>query len=159
MDKSQTISLPDLATTAKLGTALASVLRPGDTVLLQGDLGMGKTTLARAVIEALTGIADAPSPTYTIVQTYPLEGGDELWHADLYRIEDEGELEEIGLEDAFDDAICLVEWPDRLGAACPVDHLEVDISAEPGDETKTRRARLTGRGSWEERVDDIRTGG
>jgi len=72
MDKSQTISLPDLATTAKLGTALASVLRPGDTVLLQGDLGMGKTTLARAVIEALTGIADAPSPTYTIVQTYPL---------------------------------------------------------------------------------------
>lgn len=140
--------------TRALGRFLAERLSPGDVVLLKGDLGAGKTTLARSIIAVLTGETDAPSPTYTLVQTYALAGGEELWHADLYRIEDEHELDELGLEDAFEDAICLIEWPDRLGAMLPAHYLELDIRIEAGEETGVRRVRLTGRGNWEERLDD-----
>lgn len=152
----RTCSLPfdDLAATRRFATRLADSLTTGDTVLLEGDLGTGKTTLARAVIARLCGIQDAPSPTYTLVQTYDCEDGRELWHADLYRIEAASELEELGLEDAFDAAICLVEWPDRLGDAVPADRLEIALSAAPGLETR-REARITGYGRWEERLDDI----
>lgn len=148
------IRLVDESATRDFGLRLAAHLKPGDIVLLEGDLGAGKTTLARAVIEALTGEQDAPSPTYTLVQTYELREGGELWHADLYRVEDEHELEELGLEDAFDFAICLIEWPDRLGAMRPNTYLELDIRPEPGEETGARRVRLTGRGQWEGRLDD-----
>lgn len=144
------------AETAAFGQRLASWLRAGDVVLLGGDLGAGKTTLARAVIETLTGADDVPSPTYTIIQTYDLNTGGELWHADLYRVEDEAELDELGLEDAFEDAICLIEWPDRLGAYRPQSYLALDITLEAGEETQVRRVRITGRGAWEERLDDFR---
>ena len=159
------IALPDLAAVQAFGDRMAGWLKPGDTVFLIGDLGAGKTTLARAVIAAACGIENAPSPTYTLVQTYPTQAGGEIWHADLYRIEDESELMELGLEDAFDSVIALVEWPDRLGAAAPRDRLEIAILAENGEmkgraeagaEDAPRRLVLTGHGRWEERLDDIR---
>lgn len=125
MGSSRTYSLAGLEATRRLGERLAAAFRPGDVVLLHGDLGAGKTTLARSVIAKMCGVEDAPSPTYTLVQVYDTLAGDELWHADLYRIEDAGELEELGLEDAFDTAICLVEWPDRLGGAVPANRLEI----------------------------------
>lgn len=154
MARTRSVFLQDLAATRRFGTGLADRLLPGDTVLLEGDLGTGKTTLARAVIARLCGVEDAPSPTYTLVQTYETQDGGELWHADLYRIEDASELEELGLEDAFDAAICLIEWPDRLGDACPPDRLEIALSAAAGLETG-REARITGFGRWEDRLDDV----
>lgn len=155
MGSSRTQSLDGLEATRRLGARLAAQLRPGDTVLLTGDLGAGKTTLARAVIAQMCGVEDAPSPTYTLVQLYETQAGDELWHADLYRIEAMSELEELGLEDAFETAVCLVEWPDRLGDAVPADRLEILLRAPDAGLESGREARITGFGRWEERIDDI----
>lgn len=149
------LTWPDLAATQAFGRRLAERLRAGDVVLLTGDLGAGKTALARSVIEVLTNVTDAPSPTYTLVQVYETRAGDALWHADLYRVEDDGELDEIGLEDAFDEAITLVEWPDRLGRWLPPDRLEISITHSGGGMDSEREARITGFGQWESRIDDL----
>ncbi|WP_417497345.1 tRNA (adenosine(37)-N6)-threonylcarbamoyltransferase complex ATPase subunit type 1 TsaE [Maricaulis sp.] len=155
MSQSPPLILSDIAATAALGHRLAAALRAGDVVCLAGDLGAGKTTLARQVIADLCGIDDAPSPTYTIVQVYETADSVPLWHVDLYRIDEPGELEQLGLEDAFDEAITLIEWPERLGAAMPADRLEISIAmAGTGVET-VREARITGFGNWESRVDAI----
>jgi tRNA threonylcarbamoyladenosine biosynthesis protein TsaE len=155
MSKLRTTSLPDLAATQAFGERLSSQLRGGDIVCLQGDLGAGKTTLARAVIARLTGVVDAPSPTYTIVQTYVTHDNVELWHADLYRIEHPDEFDEIGLHDAFDEAITLIEWPDRLGDQMPKDRLEISIIASADGMDTAREVRITGWGEWESRIDNI----
>ena len=126
------IALPGPADTDRLGAALARALRPGDALLLDGDLGAGKTALARAIIRALTGPEeDVPSPTFTLVQVYETRAGP-LWHADLYRLSHVDEIAELGLEDAFAEAICLVEWPGRLGPLVPARLLVVRI-LEAGD--------------------------
>lgn len=109
------IHLPDETATTMLGGELAPLLAPGDTLLLVGAVGAGKSHLARAIIQALLEHAEeVPSPTFTLVQTYNSPKF-EIWHADLYRLSDMSELAELGLDDAFQDAICLVEWADRLG--------------------------------------------
>ena len=102
--------------TAALARMLAATMRPGQTILLDGPVGAGKTHFARAFIRARQGDAaeDVPSPTFTLVQTYDDPMGAEIWHADLYRLTDPSELAELGLEEALQDAICLIEWPDRL---------------------------------------------
>lgn len=110
--------LPDAAATDRFGKALARALKPGDTVLLAGQIGAGKTCLARAAISALhlgTGQPEpeVPSPTFTLVQAYELPGI-QVWHADLYRLAEASEVTELGLEEAFGNDIVLVEWPDRL---------------------------------------------
>jgi tRNA threonylcarbamoyladenosine biosynthesis protein TsaE len=111
--------LADPHATEDLARTIAPRLRPGDTLLLAGPIGAGKTHFARALIRARTGHAEeVPSPTYTLVQTYD-DGEAEIWHADLYRLSDPGEVTELGLDEAFEDAICLVEWPDRLAAPPP----------------------------------------
>ncbi len=148
---SHQIALADSAATEALGARLAKVLRRGDVVCLSGGLGAGKTTLARGAIAAWTGSTEeAPSPTYTLVQTYEGAGG-ELWHVDLYRLKAPEEALELGLEDAFVAATCLIEWPERLGSYLPVERL--DIVLEPLD--GGRRATLTGHGAWRSRVDAI----
>lgn len=105
--------LADDAATAALGRQLAAVLRPGDLILLDGDLGAGKTALARSVIRSLVGDPrlDVPSPSFALVQPY-VAAGHPVLHADLYRLAGEDEVEELGLFDA-PDAIVLVEWPER----------------------------------------------
>ncbi|MGR3540063.1 MAG: tRNA (adenosine(37)-N6)-threonylcarbamoyltransferase complex ATPase subunit type 1 TsaE [Hasllibacter sp.] len=109
------IHLDDPQRTDRVGAAIASHLRPGDTVLLEGPLGSGKTHLARAIVRAVVGAdIEVTSPTFTIVQTYAAPAA-EIWHADLYRLRDPSELDEIGLRDAVGDVISLIEWPDRLG--------------------------------------------
>ena len=127
--------------TARLGRWLAACLRPGDTVLLQGPIGSGKSHLARSVIQSWLGqLEDVPSPTYTLVQTYG-EGGAEIWHADLYRLSHPDEVIELGLDDAFGRAICLVEWPERLAFLPePCWRVELEIAGEG------RVARLFGAG-------------
>lgn len=114
--------LPDADATAALANALAPLLRPGDTLLLQGQLGAGKSHFARAVIRALIGpggeSAEVPSPSFTLVQTYDTQKG-EVWHADLYRLSDPQEVLELGLDLAMEEAICLIEWPDRIAPDWP----------------------------------------
>ncbi|MCP3970058.1 MAG: tRNA (adenosine(37)-N6)-threonylcarbamoyltransferase complex ATPase subunit type 1 TsaE [Rhodobacteraceae bacterium] len=108
--------------TAAFAAGLAPLLRAGDTILLQGGLGAGKTHFARSLIQAWlarAGLAeDVPSPTFTLVQTY-CDGEAEIWHADLYRLTGPDEVTELGLEEAFGAAICLIEWPDRLKDLTP----------------------------------------
>jgi len=115
---------------------LAAQLAPGDAVLLSGNVGAGKTHFARgAILSLLDPPEDVPSPTFTLVQTYDGRTGS-IWHADLYRLTDISELEELGLDLAFQDAISFVEWPDRLGPLTPPDALFVDISAPSADDTR-----------------------
>ena len=102
-------------TTAALGVRIASLLRPGDVVALYGDLGAGKTTLARGILEGLGHEGDVASPTFPIVQPYeelPLP----VWHVDLYRIDDLDEIEELALDEALEEGVLLIEWPERLGS-------------------------------------------
>jgi tRNA threonylcarbamoyl adenosine modification protein YjeE len=122
-DGALTLTLDGAPATEALAARLASRLEAGDCLLLDGPVGAGKTTFARALVGARRAAAglrpeEVPSPTFTLVQTYATDGP-EIWHADLYRLGDPEEIAELGLEDAFAEAICLVEWPDRLGAAAP----------------------------------------
>jgi len=127
------LPLADADQTAALGRWLAPRLGAGDVILLSGDIGAGKTHLARAIIQARlaeVGLAeDVPSPTFTLVQVYDA-GGLEIWHADLYRLTSADEVIELGLEEAFETALCLVEWPDRLGPLAPRDALAVTLTAD-----------------------------
>lgn len=98
---------------------IGAILKPGDVVLLDGSIGSGKTHVARNLIQSkLSFPEDVPSPTFTLVQVYDSPDG-EIWHADLYRLSGLEEIEELGLTEAFDTAICLIEWPERLGPAAP----------------------------------------
>jgi tRNA threonylcarbamoyladenosine biosynthesis protein TsaE len=149
------MTLCDLAATRTLGRRVSMQLVPGDIVFLIGDLGAGKTTLARTIIQELCGVEEAPSPTYTIVQTYDTHAGGQLWHADLYRIEDVGEIEQLGLEDAYDGAITLMEWPDRLGNQQPASRLEIRLTPKADGADTARDAIIVGFGDWESRIDNI----
>lgn len=132
--------LPDEGATDRLGGVLAGIGRPGDTILLAGPIGAGKTHLARALIRARLGaMTEVPSPSFTLVQTYGA-GQDAIWHADLYRLTHPDEVRELGLEDAFGQAICLVEWPDRMAGQLPPDALTLRLEADRDG----RRAELTG---------------
>lgn len=142
------ILLPDLAATEALADCIALRLAPGDTLLLSGDIGAGKTSFARALIKARKGAGtEVPSPTYTLVQTYAGDGP-EIWHTDLYRLGDPGELVELGLLDAMETAICLVEWPDRMGAMAPTNALSLAFSAG----SETHEVAITGPGDWLARI-------
>ena len=110
------ILLDSAEATEALGATLAELIRPGDVVALFGDLGAGKTTLTRGVLRGLGFDGDVASPTFPIVQSY--EGlAVPIWHVDLYRIEEESEFEELGLDEALLDGALVVEWPERLGEA------------------------------------------
>lgn len=131
--------LADETATARLGNVLARLLQAGDTVLLSGGIGAGKTHLARALIRARLGPdEDIPSPTFTLVQTY--DSTPEIWHADLYRLTHPDEALELGLDQAFETAICLIEWPDRLGKYAPMNALHLTLVAQD----EGRRADLWG---------------
>lgn len=131
--------------TEALARRIAGDLRKGDTILLEGPLGAGKSHFARAAIRSLlpadqTGM-DIPSPSFTLVQVYDTRRGP-VWHSDLYRLSTMDEVEELGLTDAFSDAICLVEWPDRLGTLRPADALTVALAHDDRD-ADIRHAKLS----------------
>ena len=117
--------------TANLAVAIGKHLKPGDCLLLQGPIGSGKTHFSRHLIQSLLDQhEDVPSPTFTLVQTYDTAVG-EIWHADLYRLTSVDEVEELGLVEAFDTAICLVEWPEKLGPNAPETALHMTFASDP----------------------------
>lgn len=127
--------------TARLATRLGAVLRAGDTLLLEGEIGAGKSHFARALILSRLSVPeDVPSPTFTIVQVYDLPDC-ELWHADLYRLGGPDQIVELGLHDAFETAICLVEWPDRLDDLRPAQALTIRL--DDPEKTDTRQISFT----------------
>jgi tRNA threonylcarbamoyladenosine biosynthesis protein TsaE len=120
--------LKDAGQTENFAHILSKNVQPGDTILLSGPVGAGKTHFARSLIKSLLiSDEDVPSPTFTLVQTYETQAG-EVWHADLYRLSSEQEIEELGLSEAMIDAVCLIEWPDRLGSYTPEDALHINIT-------------------------------
>lgn len=127
MDRTFKRILPDEGATERLGNDIAAALRPGDAVLLHGDLGAGKTSLARAVIRSLAGdrALEVPSPTFTLVQNYALRFP--VQHVDLYRLADPGEVEELALDEALEESVILVEWPERAPGTF-ADAIEVRLS-------------------------------
>lgn len=144
------IPLPDPDATDALARRMAGRVGAGDVLLLEGPIGAGKTAFARALIHALGVAEDVPSPTYTLVQTY--EAGLEIWHADLYRLTHPDEAVELGLTDAFDTALCLVEWPERLGADRPESALTLRFSLDGEGRLVTFDSAD---GTWEARLDDL----
>ncbi|MGQ0664276.1 MAG: tRNA (adenosine(37)-N6)-threonylcarbamoyltransferase complex ATPase subunit type 1 TsaE [Pseudomonadota bacterium] len=146
------LTLADLAATERLAGALAGRAKGGDVIGLAGGLGLGKTAFARAFIAARArgaAFGEVPSPTFTLVQVYDLPET-AVWHFDLYRIAAPEEAWELGVEEAFADAISLVEWPDRLGPLLPAARLDVEFA--PGPSPLARRVRLVGHGEWAERL-------
>jgi tRNA threonylcarbamoyladenosine biosynthesis protein TsaE len=137
------LALPDAEATARLGRWLGARLGVGDVLFLEGPIGAGKTHLARALIQsrlAELGLSeDVPSPTFTLVQVYEA-GPMEIWHADLYRLSHPDEVAELGLEAAFGTALCLIEWPDRLGRHRPAHAITLRLDAD-GD---ARRVTIQG---------------
>jgi tRNA threonylcarbamoyladenosine biosynthesis protein TsaE len=146
---SKVLALPDEAATQALGAAIAQALLAGDAVCLSGPLGAGKSTLARALVRALTTPREeVPSPTFTLVQFY--EGPRlKVAHFDLYRLSSPDEAYEIGLDEALEDGAVVIEWPERLKGRLPRDRLDVVIALS--QDADAREARLAAHGAWKER--------
>jgi tRNA threonylcarbamoyladenosine biosynthesis protein TsaE len=148
------LALKDAAATARLGADIAARLEPGEAVLLYGPLGMGKSTLARGLIRALTRPdEDVPSPTFTLVQFY--ESDPPVAHFDLYRLTRPGEASEIGLDEALDEGCVVIEWPERLGED-PGRWLGPDVlTVTLAEQGQGRVATVSGAGAWESKLKDL----
>ena len=147
-----TLSLPDLAATIALAQRLAPLLRVRDAVLLRGDLGAGKTTFARALLQALGAEGEIPSPTFTLVQSYDTPAFP-VFHFDLYRLKTPEEIEEIGFDEACADGLVLVEWPEKAQRAMPREALTLWFEEEAAP-TSVRRVRVEG-AIWADRLKGI----
>ena len=150
------LTLPDEEATRRLAMDIASTLEPGDLITLSGDLGAGKTAFARALIRHLLAddTIEVPSPTFTLVQNYELPRFT-LVHGDLYRVASAAELSELGFEDLPDQAVVLVEWPDRAAGSLPVDRLDITFTLAPGLAPSVRHVRYTGFGAFAPRAERI----
>lgn len=159
------IHLPGPTDTDALGRRLAGLVQAGDVIALTGDLGAGKTAMARSLIRALpmpdgsdATEEEVPSPTFTLVQTYDRRAAKgtplQIWHFDLYRLGDPDEVNELGWEDALADGLVLIEWPDRLGPRLPAHHLDITMGF---DEAGTGRLAILQCGpeaiAWPARLD------
>ena len=142
------IALENEAATVRFVVDIANALEPGDLVTLSGDLGAGKTTFARALIRYLAGDMSiaVPSPTFTLMQAYELPRFP-LVHADLYRLSGPGELTELGFDDLPENAVILLEWPDRAAGFLPADRIDIAFTLAPQHGPEHRNVRVTGYGS------------
>lgn len=145
------IDLEDEAATARFARRLAGLCRRGDVVALSGTLGAGKTVLARAFIRARAGdpALVVPSPTFTLVQPYELADG-AVWHVDAYRLAGAEEAVELGLDEAFDTAITLIEWPENIAALVPATALRLRL--DEGATENARRVAISASEAWADRL-------
>src|SRR5579863_9160021 len=150
------LALANETATASLMADLALLIGPGDVITLSGDLGAGKTAAARALIRYLAGDPDieVPSPTFTLAQSYDLPSFP-LVHADLYRISDASELEEIGLAPLPEGVVVLIEWPERAPSALPADRIDIALSHRPALGSTARAAVITGYGKAAAQVERL----
>jgi tRNA threonylcarbamoyl adenosine modification protein YjeE len=141
------LALANETATAHLMADLSLLIGPGDVITLSGDLGAGKTAAARAMIRYLASddAVEVPSPTFTLAQTYDLPAFP-LLHADLYRINEAAELEEIGLSPLPEGTVALIEWPERASSALPHDRIDIALSHRPALGSTARAAEITGYG-------------
>lgn len=153
----KTVHLADEDATMALGAWLAPYLRASDVILLKGDLGAGKTTWARGLICSLLGAkvgdVEVPSPTYTLVQTYDAPNF-EVWHFDLYRLKQESDVWELGIEEALDDGVCLIEWPERIDGLLNGSELTIALNAD----NTGRTANIIGNADWQMRIKEAKLG-
>ena len=141
--------------TADTAARMSSALQPGDTILLEGTIGSGKTHFARALIQSVLAVPeDVPSPTFTLVQVYETRNG-EIWHTDLYRLTSVEEIEELGLTEAFDTSICLVEWPEKLGQLTPDSALLIQFVTDPDDQDTRHLALSWSDPKWNAKLEMI----
>jgi len=153
--RSATCRLPSSEATSELAQTIARILVPGDVVMLDGPIGAGKTHFARSLIQSLMEVPeDVPSPTFTLVQTYEVPTG-ELWHADLYRLSHVDEVEELGLIAAFDDAVCLIEWPEKLEDLRPENALTLRFSLDEDSEDARQMELVWSADKWDSRLKGI----
>jgi len=150
------VQLSSADDTAQWAARFGAMLRPGDVILMTGDIGAGKSFLARSIIQSHQSTPeDVPSPTFTLVQTYDTNLG-EVWHADLYRLSGPDDIIELGLYDAFDTAICLIEWPDRLQELTP--RTALNIAFAMGETDDARILTITApNDDWRARLEQVCT--
>lgn len=142
--------LTDISATRLLAERIFALARPGDVIALAGPIGAGKTTFARFFIAAAGYTEEVPSPTFNLVQTY--EGaGAEIWHFDLYRLRRPEEAFELGIEQALDEAITLIEWPEKIAGLLPEEMLLINLRHGASD--NERRVQIDLCGGWARRVD------
>jgi tRNA threonylcarbamoyl adenosine modification protein YjeE len=146
------IPLPDLTVVEKAAQQLAPLLRARDLILLQGELGAGKTTFARALLQALGIQEDVPSPTFTLLQIYETPHFP-VYHFDFYRIKNETELEELGWEEAPANGLVIAEWPERAEGQFQHDRLVLHFTC---DENNKRSLVFEPYGKWVERMKDFK---
>ncbi len=145
------LPLADEAATIALGRAMGAQLERGDLIALQGVLGAGKTTLARAIIRARLGEeTPVPSPTFTLAQIYQAPDL-AICHADLYRLDDQAEIRELGLEEALASGALVLEWPEKMGAELPCNRVHLQLVLQ--GEAETRLARIwTASTRWQRKL-------
>jgi tRNA threonylcarbamoyladenosine biosynthesis protein TsaE len=145
------ININTLEDTKSLAQQIATLTKKGDIITLQGDLGSGKTEFARSFINSLSeSPQEVTSPTFNLVHPYDTKTFT-IWHFDLYRLESPEEIEQIGLYDAFDNGVSLIEWPQIIDDILPVDRLLIKISFDDD-----RVAEVEGRGNWKDRISGIK---
>lgn len=142
--------------TEKIAKEIAKIAKIGDVIALHGDLGVGKSVFSREFIRALTTEdEEVPSPTFTLVQTYEADVG-ELYHFDMYRLETPDDCLELGIEEAFADGVCLIEWPSKMGTYLPWDCLNIEISN--GECETARILEFSSQGPWMDRLKELDLG-
>jgi tRNA threonylcarbamoyladenosine biosynthesis protein TsaE len=141
--------LADEAATEDAGRLLATVVQPGDVIALSGPLGAGKTGFSRGFIEALGFDGEVPSPSFGLVIPYdPPDIRMPVWHIDLYRLEDVADVEELGLDDARDDTVLIIEWAERMGERLWSDALKLDLAVEGTGRRLTAQVPPSWKGRW-----------
>ncbi len=149
------IELSDEAAMQKLGGYIASVAEIGDVICLSGPLGAGKTVFARGFVRALTNSEETvPSPTFTLMQYY--DGGPiPIFHYDLYRVESEADIQELGFDDALANGVSLIEWPERVSSTIFKNRLGMQIDCFPADQPDRRRVRFEPSEAWRDRLQQV----
>jgi tRNA threonylcarbamoyladenosine biosynthesis protein TsaE len=141
--------LADEAATENAGRALAVVVRAGDVIALSGPLGAGKTAFSRGFIEALGFEGEVPSPSFGLVIPYdPPAVRLPVWHVDLYRLDDAEDIEELGLDDAREDCVLIIEWAERMGERLWADALQIDLAVDGGGRRLTAQVPPSWKGRW-----------